>query len=82
MLGADLDSAFRLARAQRNAGDAMGFHLRLIEKTGNEHVIAERHGAYVARPDPAGIEMRRAAAIRFSRSPTVCIAGTTTVRMG
>ncbi len=55
---AHLDRPLGFARAQRNTGDAVGFHLRLVEQSGHEHVITERDRADIARSDPAGIEMR------------------------
>ena len=54
---ADLDRALRLAGAERDAGDAMRLHLRLVEQPGDEQVIAEGHRADIALAYAAGGEM-------------------------
>ena len=53
-----LDGAFRLAGTERDAGDAVRLHLRLVEQPGDEQVVAEGHRTDIAFTDSAGGEMR------------------------
>ena len=55
---ADFHGAFRLAGAERDAGDAVRLHLRLVEQPGDEQMVAEGHRADIALADAAGGEMR------------------------